>query len=64
MKREITWAELVLLPVAFAGSAAGLACSLILLFEGRHELSFAFAAGGLLLAFWTASRAILAPGRR
>jgi len=51
----------VLLPVALASASGGLACSLVLLFEGRGGLSFLFALGGLVLALWAAARAILSP---
>ena len=65
MKREVTWAEVVLLPAAFAASAAGLACSLLLLFGGRDWTSLAFGLGGVALAFWPGARAAGAPpGRR
>ncbi|HET7555695.1 MAG TPA: hypothetical protein VFJ75_08585 [Gaiellaceae bacterium] len=64
MKRELTWGEVVLLPTAFAASAAGLACSLLLLFEGRDWTSVAFGLGGVALAFWTGARAVSAPPRR
>jgi hypothetical protein len=63
VKRELTWAEVVLLPTAFAASAAGLACSLLLFFEDRDVLSMAFGLGGVALAFWTAARAVLSPRR-
>jgi hypothetical protein len=63
MRREVTWAEVVLLPTAFAASAGGLACSLVLFFEGRDALSLAFGFGGVALAFWTAARAVLSPRR-
>lgn len=63
MKREVTWAELVLLPTAFAAGAAGLACSLLLFFEGRDVPSLVFALGGVALAFWTGHRAVTSPQR-
>ena len=59
----MTWAEVVLLPLAFAGASAGLACSLVLLFEGRSDLSVVFALGGVALAFWTGIRAVGPPRR-
>lgn len=64
MKRELTWAEVVLLPTAFAGSAVGLACSLLLFVQGRDAVSLAFALGGVALAFWTGARAVGVPPRR
>lgn len=63
MRREVTWAEVVLLPMAFAASAAGLACSMVLFIEGRDGVSLAFGLGGAALAFWTAARAVLWPRR-
>ena len=58
MKREVTWAEVVLLPTVFAAGAAGLTFALLLFFEGRDLPSLAFAVGGVALAFWTAARAL------
>jgi hypothetical protein len=63
VRREVTWAEVVLLPVALAAASGGLACSLLLLFEGRGGLSLLFALGGLMLALWAATRAIVSPRR-
>jgi uncharacterized membrane protein SpoIIM required for sporulation len=61
VKREVTWAEVVLLPTAFFAGTAGLACSLFLFFEGRDAVSLAFGLGGIALALWTAARAVLPP---
>lgn len=59
----MTWAEVVLLPLSFAGASAGVACSLVLFFDGRGDLSVVFALGGVALAFWTGIRAVGVPGR-
>lgn len=64
MKREVSWAELVLLPASFAASAGGLACALLLFFEGRDWPSLVFGLGGVALAFWTGVRAVTAPPAR
>lgn len=64
MKRQVTWAEVLLLPVAFAGGAAGLACALLLLFEDREALAAVYALAGVTLACWTGVRALTSPPSR
>jgi hypothetical protein len=54
-RREITLVQATSWLLALAGSAAALSWAFLLFFADREQRAVTFAAGGLVLAVWTAT---------